>query len=614
MQDYDIQTDLTDQRRDYLKFVLLITLWVAVFIDCIRANMMINPFRESEWPVWLGLPIVLASSNELRRRGRIALGSWVYLLGVLAILSVFLFEFGPGPDLYLGFLGIMVLAFLLVDRKAVPYLSALILGLMYVLTVQHNGVLPTIPLLIMPTAFAVLLNVVLNIHAANALEMVYWATDIQRKDTRRAEEFYQQKEQLNDALLQVKHAKSKLEIMNVKLEEARNQSERASKAKSVFLSNMSHELRTPLNVIIGYTSSMLDMPEMYDGQPLPPAYQSDIQLIKDNGYYLLNLINDILDLSKIEAGKLELHCAPADMAELFRGVMATSIGLVKDKPLQIRPDFPDDLPAVWADAMRVRQIILNLMSNAIKFTPSGSVTLQARAEVGNVRVSVIDTGIGIPEHALAHIFDRFEQAERDTDKHYGGTGLGLDISKQLARMHGGDLTVQSMVGQGSTFSFTLPIMENAESAALPEQTQPAESHARTLIAASDMLASTVLLVEDEASLRDMMRRTLEGAGHVVVDVQDGSQVLDLASGLLPELIILDIRLPNVNGWELLAELKSDAETSAIPVIVCTVSDDPDRARELGAALYLQKPFSSDELLACVEAFLPQTVITGKGEA
>jgi DNA-binding response OmpR family regulator len=137
---------------------------------------------------------------------------------------------------------------------------------------------------------------------------------------------------------------------------------------------------------------------------------------------------------------------------------------------------------------------------------------------------------------------------------------------------------------------------------------------RTLAVPPETLASTVLLVEDEASLRDMMRRTLEGAGHVVVDVQDGSQVLDLASGLLPELIILDIRLPNVNGWELLAELKSDAETSAIPVIVCTVSDDQDRARELGAALYLQKPFSPDELLACVEAFLPQTVISGKGEA
>src|SRR5258708_4007207 len=245
--------------------------------------------------------------------------------------------------------------------------------------------------------------------------------------------------------------------MNVQLEEAHDKSEEASKAKSVFLSNMSHELRTPLNVIIGYSSSMLEMPDMYDGVHLPAGYKPDVQLIQDNGYYLLNLINDILDLSKIEAGKLDLHRGPVDLADLFRGVLATSIGLVKDKPLQIRPDFTEKLPCVWADATRVRQIILNLMSNAIKFTPSGNVTLRAEVEGQDVRISVTDTGIGIAEQALTHIFDRFEQAERDTDKHYGGTGLGLDISKQLAVMHGGDLTVQSVVGHGSTFTFTLPV-------------------------------------------------------------------------------------------------------------------------------------------------------------
>jgi CheY-like chemotaxis protein len=263
--------------------------------------------------------------------------------------------------------------------------------------------------------------------------------------------------------------------------------------------------------------------------------------------------------------------------------------------------------------MRVRQIILNLMSNAIKFTPSGSVSLRAQVEGQNVRISVTDTGIGIPEQALAYIFDRFEQAERDTDKHYGGTGLGLDISKQLARMHGGDLTVQSAVGQGSTFSFTLPILVDVPSSALPEKPSAPESSAKSLPTFSQTLASTILLVEDEASLRDMMRRTLEGTGYVVVDVQDGSQVIDLAGGLLPELIMLDIRLPNVNGWQLLEELKANPETAPIPVIVCTVSEDEDRARELGAALYLHKPFSADELLACVEEFLPQSVATNKGD-
>src|SRR5262249_54001706 len=154
------------------------------------------------------------------------------------------------------------------------------------------------------------------------------------------------------------------------------------------------------NVIIGYSSTMLELPDMYDGVQLPPAYKPAVQLVQDNGYYLLNLINDILDLSKIEAGKLELDSGPVGLAELFGGGLATSIGLVKDKPLQIRPEYPESMPRVWADSVRVRQIILNLMSNAIKFTPSGSVTLRAQVEGQTVCISVTDTGIGIAEQAL----------------------------------------------------------------------------------------------------------------------------------------------------------------------------------------------------------------------
>src|SRR5450432_238359 len=212
---------------------------------------------------------------------------------------------------------------------------------------------------------------------------------------------------------------------------AQQKAEQANKAKSLFLSNMSHELRTPLNVVIGYTSSMLDRPTMYNNEVLPTIYAKDIQLIKDNGYHLMGLINDILDLSKIEAGKLDLNVKAFDLHDILRGVIATSVGLVKDKPVQINSDFSDQWPLVLADDVRVRQIILNLMSNAVKFTEQGSVTLRVSVEGNFVRISVTDTGIGIPEHALATIFDRFQQAEQDTSRIYGGTGLGLDISKTL---------------------------------------------------------------------------------------------------------------------------------------------------------------------------------------
>jgi CheY-like chemotaxis protein len=372
---------------------------------------------------------------------------------------------------------------------------------------------------------------------------------------------------------------------------------------------MSHELRTPLNVVIGYTSTMLDMPDLYGHERIPDAYRTDIRLIKDSGYYLLGLINDILDLSKIEAGKLELHHSTVNLVDTFKGILATAIGLVKTKAIQVRPDYPDDLPHVWADPVRIRQIILNLMSNAIKFTETGSVTLQATVEGSFVRISVIDTGIGIPEKALPYIFDRFEQAERDTDKLYGGTGLGLDISRRLARMHGGDLTVESEIGKGSKFSFLLPVSTAQE---MPTTNLPVANSrtAERLEPIEDVTVQTILLIEDEASLRDMMRRTLESEGHMVVDVQDGIQALDIAAGILPDLIVLDIYLPNMSGWQLLERLKEISSTVSIPVLVCTASEDEERARKMGATAYLHKPFSSEQLLAFVKDLIPQSASTG----
>lgn len=398
---------------------------------------------------------------------------------------------------------------------------------------------------------------------------------------------------------------------NEHLIEARSQAEQANKAKSLFLSNMSHELRTPLNVVIGYTSSMLSMPHMYDYEKLPAVYQRDIQLIMTNGQHLLGLINDILDLSKIEAGKLDLHRTPISLSELFKGVIATSVGLAKEKPIQIRPDFPDDLPAVMADAQRVRQIVLNLMSNAIKFTDTGSVTLQARAEDDFVRVSVIDTGIGIPEKAVATIFDRFKQVDNDMQRQLKGTGLGLDISKQLVQLHGGELTVQSALGKGSVFSFTLPLapaeMPDVESTSPHKLTAAFEvfSNASIEQTAMDVMSVyTILLVEDEVSTRTLMRTTLEGVGYVVIDTDNGDQAVDIAISTLPDLIILDMHLPTVSGKEVLAKLRNDEQTAHIPVIICSAYDNADLPLEGNAVVALSKPFTPDQALETVKKLLP----------
>jgi signal transduction histidine kinase/CheY-like chemotaxis protein len=506
---------------------------------------------------------------------------------------------GPSLNTYFFFVLPIFAASLLLGGTASARVASLVAALIFGQTALSQGILSAISLVFTPVLICLLVGTICYLNEDNILGLVNWALDIQQKDTRRAEMLYVKGEELKQALLDIQHARARLESTNIRLKQANEKTEKVSKAKSVFLSNMSHELRTPLNVVLGYTSSMLSMPQMYKNEYLPEIYRDDIQLIKDNGHYLLGLINDILDLSKIEAGKLEIHIESVNLVDIFKGVISTSLGLVKEKPVQIRPNFPTTLPRVRADPVRIRQIMLNLLSNAIKFTKAGSVTLSAQLCDGGVEVAVTDTGIGIPERALAHIFDRFQQAEHDTDKHYGGTGLGLDISRQLVQMHGSDLLVKSTIGQGSTFSFILPVYTDEDFK--PESVEHREeiNNNVTIFEAQrepHTQGYAVLIVEDEVSMGDIMRRTFETANYVVIVINDALEVIEVASGLLPDAIILDIQLPNIDGWELLAQLKQHDQIARIPIIVCTIMEDKQRALDLGADLYIHKPFSPEELL------------------
>jgi signal transduction histidine kinase/CheY-like chemotaxis protein len=388
------------------------------------------------------------------------------------------------------------------------------------------------------------------------------------------------------------------------LEIARQQAEAASNTKSVFLSNMSHELRTPLNMIIGYSSSMLNMPLMYKNETLPTIYRDDLQLIQDNGKYLLGLINDILDLSKIEAEKLTLDLQTVELNELFRGVIATSLGLIKDKPLQISPDYPDNLPAVWVDPLRVRQILLNLMSNAIKFTESGTVKLSAKVESNRVRITVSDTGVGIPENALKSIFDRYEQIKNHVEGKHTGTGLGLDISQRLCQMHKSQLTVTSVLGQGSTFAFDLEC-------ATPEQIQlrglskpVADSSVKRLTPTviDTEVMYQIVVAEHNSELRMLIRQTLENAGHVVVETSDGTELINLVQGVLPDAVITGVPLPSVDIWNLLETLKTFPETATIPVMALGTHEQQPQADKAGITL-LTEPLQPETLLSTLTAII-----------
>lgn len=356
------------------------------------------------------------------------------------------------------------------------------------------------------------------------------------------------------------------------LEIARDQAEQASRAKSDFLSNMSHELRTPLNMVIGYTSSMLTMPEMYNHVELPPVYHKDIGLIRNSGKHLLTLINDILDLSKVEAGKLELNFTTVNLNNIFDDAVAISIGLIEDKPIQIRQTYPPDLPLIWADNTRIRQIILNLMSNAIKYTPTGTVTLFAEVCGAQVYISVTDTGPGIPENALSTIFDRFEQIQTNTQ--IQGTGLGLDISQRLAKLHGSEITIDSKVGSGSTFALSLDVATESQIAESVTVDSLLQGNSE-LFTDSASLQMLVMIIIPYAETRTRIRRILESLNLVVIEASDAKHAYEMASGLLPEMILLDEDMPDDDIDNLLNMLQADPELQDIPLVLLGAEDNPN---------------------------------------
>ncbi len=377
-----------------------------------------------------------------------------------------------------------------------------------------------------------------------------------------------------------------LQERSEQLEVALRRATEADRLKSEFLANMSHELRTPLNSIIGFSRVILNG---IDG-PLTELQRTDLTAIHNSGVHLLQLINDILDLSKIEAGHMELQKEPVDLAPVVRGVLDTCRPLVEGKPLNLVEQIPPDLPPAYADPIRVRQIILNLVSNAIKYTDRGAITVSARRQDGEIVISVRDTGIGIAPQDLPRVFEPFRQVGKALERRAAGTGLGLTISRRFVEMHGGRIWVESEPGQGSTFSFTLPAMG-------APRLVPAEAPQEQPVAPS---GRTVLVVDDDPDVISLFRRYLEDQGYQVISATDAVEALRLAWEEHPYAITLDIILPGEDGWTILRALKEDSATRDIPVIICSVVQDEDTGFSLGAADYLTKPVSREALLSALE--------------
>jgi PAS domain S-box-containing protein len=383
------------------------------------------------------------------------------------------------------------------------------------------------------------------------------------------------------------------------LRQARDEAEAASRSKSTFLANMSHELRTPLNAIIGYSEMIQEEAEDTGQEALVP----DLQKIHAAGRHLLGLISDILDLSKIEAGKMDVYLETFDVPEMVRAVVDTVRPLLEKNGNTFQVSCPDDLGSMHADLTKVRQALMNLLSNAGKFTEGGTIALEAAREprqggAGDwVRLKVTDSGIGMTPEQVAKLFQPFSQADASTTRKFGGTGLGLTITRRFCQMMGGDVTVESALGRGTTFTIRLP----AE--AVPVPIEPDQPEARP----PDRQAGPgglILVVDDDPAAREMMRRTLEKEGFHVQYASGGKEGLRLARQLRPDAITLDVMMPSVDGWAVLSELKADPETANIPVVMVTIVDNKSFGYSLGAADYLTKPIDRKRLADILKKYRP----------
>jgi GAF domain-containing protein/DNA-binding response OmpR family regulator len=392
------------------------------------------------------------------------------------------------------------------------------------------------------------------------------------------------------SLLETFAAQATIAVENARLfNELQNRTQElevASKHRSQFLANMSHELRTPLNAIIGYAELLEEeCTDLADDGYLP-----DLGRIQSAARHLLTLINDILDLSRVEAGRMTLYIEDFEISALVDEVQAIVAPLMEKNGNTLVVESPESPGTMRADVTKVRQALFNILSNAAKFTEQGTVTVRvARPPAAGedepfVEFAVADTGIGMTEEQMGRLFSAFSQADASTTRRYGGTGLGLAISREFCRLMGGDITVVSAAGRGSTFTVRLPVTVG----------EPGEP----TVGDVDSRRSTVLVIDDDAAARDLLRRTLEKEGYGVLLAASGEEGLRLArSQPPPAAITLDVIMPGMDGWEVLAALRAAPETADIPVVVLTMLDNTDLGFTLGAAGFLTKPVDRDRLVA-----------------
>jgi signal transduction histidine kinase/DNA-binding response OmpR family regulator len=420
---------------------------------------------------------------------------------------------------------------------------------------------------------------------------VHWAWASYERARQQTDTLRDHKARLSRTLKDLDAAYNHLETMANDLERARKASEEARRLKSEFAANISHELRTPLNLIIGFSEMMAMAPHTYDGEPLPAAYRGDVQAIYRNAQHLSNLIDDVLDLSQIEAGRMGLIKEPASPSEVVAEAVNAVGHLFESKGLTLTTSVPAQLPILEMDRTRVRQVLINLLNNAARFTDQGGVTVTATVDEREVTVAVADTGVGIAEADMPKVFEQFRQIDGSTRRRYGGSGLGLAISKKFVELHGGRMWVISHVNAGTTFYFSLPLRSDLGIGHLPPEW---ETWAR--LAPAKPGQRTIALLDTDPSRARVIERYLDG--YHVTPVAGPDELRHLAAR--EPLHALVLTAPSgEEGWQRLRQAREGL--TDLPVIVCTMSNTEEVRRPAGATTCLVKPVSRERFLAALSS-------------